>query len=101
MNELYDVIIIGAGPAGLTAAIYASRANLKTLVLEAEVNGGKLSKTHQIENFVRGGKLRIDHQRDSQIVLHLGDLPSVGGISHPGDGVFRTKPLGYQTGKNV
>ncbi|MBO4918950.1 MAG: thioredoxin-disulfide reductase [Erysipelotrichaceae bacterium] len=51
MNELYDVIIIGAGPAGLTAAIYASRANLKTLVLEAEVNGGKLSKTHQIENY--------------------------------------------------
>lgn len=51
MDELYDVIIIGAGPAGLTAAIYASRANLKTLVFEAEVNGGKLSKTHQIENY--------------------------------------------------
>ena len=51
MSELYDVIIIGAGPAGLTAAIYASRANLKTLVFEAEVNGGKLSKTHEIENY--------------------------------------------------
>ncbi|MBQ6477951.1 MAG: thioredoxin-disulfide reductase [Erysipelotrichaceae bacterium] len=51
MNELYDVIIIGAGPAGLTAAIYASRANLKTLVFEAEVNGGKLSKTHMVENY--------------------------------------------------
>ena len=51
MNELYDVIIIGAGPAGLTAAIYASRANQKTLVFEAEVNGGKLSKTHMVENY--------------------------------------------------
>lgn len=51
MDELYDVIIIGGGPAGLTAAIYASRANLKTLVIESGVNGGKLHKTHQIENY--------------------------------------------------
>ena len=51
MNERYDVIIIGAGPAGLTAAIYASRANLKVLIVEAEVNGGKLSKTYEIENY--------------------------------------------------
>ena len=51
MDTQYDVIIIGAGPAGLTAAIYASRANLKTLIIEAEVNGGKLSKTYEIENY--------------------------------------------------
>lgn len=49
--EKYDVIIIGAGPAGLTAAIYASRANLTVLIIEAEVNGGKLSKTYEIENY--------------------------------------------------
>ena len=49
--EKYDVVIIGAGPAGLTAAIYASRANLSVLIIESEVNGGKLSKTYEIENY--------------------------------------------------
>ena len=48
MEERYDVVIIGAGPAGLTAAIYASRANLEVLIIEAAVNGGKLSKTYEI-----------------------------------------------------
>ena len=51
MSEQYDVIIIGAGPAGLTAAIYASRANLSVLIVEAGINGGKLSKTYEIENY--------------------------------------------------
>ena len=51
MQELYDVLIIGAGPAGLTAAIYASRANLSVLIIEGGVNGGKLSKTYEIENY--------------------------------------------------
>ena len=46
-----DVIIIGGGPAGLTAAIYASRANLDVLIIESGVNGGKLSKTYEIENY--------------------------------------------------
>lgn len=51
MQEIYDVIIIGAGPVGLTAAIYASRANLSVLIIEGGVNGGKLSKTYEIENY--------------------------------------------------
>ncbi|MBQ3375230.1 MAG: thioredoxin-disulfide reductase [Erysipelotrichaceae bacterium] len=51
MDVQYDVIIIGSGPAGLTAAIYASRANLRTLILEAETPGGKLTKTYEIENY--------------------------------------------------
>lgn len=49
--EKYDVIIIGAGPAGLSAGIYASRANLNTLIIENASMGGKLSKTHIIENY--------------------------------------------------
>lgn len=47
----YDVVIIGAGPAGLTAAIYAGRALLKTIVLERGLPGGQLNETDYIENF--------------------------------------------------
>ena len=48
---MYDIIIIGAGPAGLTAAIYACRANKKTLVLEASAYGGQIISTLDIENY--------------------------------------------------
>lgn len=48
---MYDIIIIGAGTAGLTAAIYACRANKKVLVLESDVYGGQITKTLRIENY--------------------------------------------------
>lgn len=48
---MYDIIIIGAGPAGLTAAIYALRANKKVLILEAKMVGGQILKTNKIENY--------------------------------------------------
>lgn len=47
----YDIIIIGAGPAGLSAAIYAGRAKLKTLLIEKESFGGQASTTHEVENY--------------------------------------------------
>lgn len=50
-NHIYDVIIIGAGPGGMTAAIYTSRGNLKTLVLDRGIPGGQLQNTEEIENF--------------------------------------------------
>lgn len=48
---MYDIIIIGAGPAGLTAAIYGRRANKKVLVLEANSYGGQIINTLNIENY--------------------------------------------------
>lgn len=48
---MYDLIIIGAGPAGLTAGIYAKRANLKTLILEKETIGGQISSSPLVENY--------------------------------------------------
>jgi thioredoxin reductase (NADPH) len=50
-NRGYDVIIIGAGPAGLTAAIYSSWLGLDTVVLEAGVAGGKAFEASRVENF--------------------------------------------------
>ena len=51
MDNIYDVIIIGAGPAGLSAAIYAGRSKLKTLVLEADTEGGQILTTSEIANY--------------------------------------------------
>ncbi|MDP4126453.1 MAG: thioredoxin-disulfide reductase [Bacillota bacterium] len=48
---MYDVIIIGAGPAGLTAGIYAARGGLKTVILELAMPGGQAASTEKIENY--------------------------------------------------
>ena len=47
----YDVVIIGAGPAGLTAAIYTSRQGLKTLVIDESSAGGQVKSTHKVANY--------------------------------------------------
>lgn len=47
----YDVIVIGAGPGGMTAAMYASRANLSVLMLDRGIYGGNLNNTAEIENY--------------------------------------------------
>lgn len=50
-KTIYDVVIIGSGPGGMTAALYTSRANLKTLILEKGVPGGELLNTSDVENY--------------------------------------------------
>ncbi|MDE6473328.1 MAG: thioredoxin-disulfide reductase [Ureaplasma sp.] len=50
-KKLYDVIIVGAGPAGLSAAIYANRGNLNVLVIDKEMPGGKVVTTATVENY--------------------------------------------------
>lgn len=48
---MYDTIIIGAGPAGMTAALYAARSNLKVALLERGIYGGQMNNTAEIENY--------------------------------------------------
>ncbi|WP_430792618.1 thioredoxin-disulfide reductase [Bacillus subtilis] len=50
-EKIYDVIIIGAGPAGMTAAVYTSRANLLTLMIERGIPGGQMANTEDVENY--------------------------------------------------
>ena len=47
----YDVIVIGAGPGGLTAALYAARANLKVVILDRGIYGGQMNNTAGIDNY--------------------------------------------------
>ncbi len=49
---MYDLIIIGSGPAGLNAALYAGRSGLKTLVIEKEFAGGQVGLTYEVENYI-------------------------------------------------
>ncbi len=51
VEKIYDVIIIGAGPAGMTAGVYTSRGNLSTLMIERGIPGGQMANTEEIENY--------------------------------------------------
>ncbi|MBA8778902.1 thioredoxin-disulfide reductase [Staphylococcus schleiferi subsp. coagulans] len=92
MSELvrYDVAIIGAGPAGMTAAVYASRANLKTVMIERGVPGGQMANTEEVENFpgfemISGPDLSnkmFDHSKKFGAEYKYGDIK---GIEDKGD----------------
>ncbi len=72
MDTIYDVIIIGSGPSGLTAAIYTTRANLKTLVIGGQKWGGQLMLTTLVENFpgfpdgVMGPQLMMNMRKQAE-----------------------------------
>ena len=51
MNMIYDVMILGAGPAGLSAALYAGRSGLSVLLIEKGADGGQIAVTDEIENY--------------------------------------------------
>ncbi|MGL4567382.1 MAG: FAD-dependent oxidoreductase, partial [Fusobacteriaceae bacterium] len=50
-NVVYDLIIIGAGPAGMSAALYAGRSKLNTLIIERGAGGGQIAITDEVANY--------------------------------------------------
>lgn len=84
-EKIYDVIIVGAGPAGLTAAVYTSRANLSTLMLERGAPGGQMATTEDIENYpgfdhILGPDLSVkmfEHARKFGAEYAFGDVTKV------------------------
>ena len=85
---MYDIIIIGSGPAGLTAAIYASRARLQTLVLERDTMGaGQIAVTEQVDNYpglphIGGYELG---EKFREHATELGALFCENDVTHPRD----------------
>lgn len=65
-QKIYDLIIIGAGPAGLAAALYGARGNISTLILEKMMPGGELNNTAEVENYPG-----IDHKTGPEIATML------------------------------
>ena len=51
MSKIYDVVILGAGPAGLAAGLYAGRARMSVLIVEKGKDGGQIAITDEIENY--------------------------------------------------
>ena len=114
MDLQYDVIIIGSGPAGLTAAIYATRANFTTAIIEGDTPGGKLTKTYEIENYpgferISGVDLAMqmmEHGQKFGAVMEFSPVTEIDDegefkLVHLGDGrVLTTKAVIVATGTN-
>ena len=109
---MYDLIIIGAGPAGMTAAIYAKRANLNLLIIEKSAPGGQMVSTGEIENYpgaglVTGPQLSMsmyNHAEEIGVNFEFGEVTSVKvnnrvkEVTLEGDQVLKTKALLIATG---
>jgi thioredoxin reductase (NADPH) len=97
----YDVIIIGSGPAGLTAAIYAGRALVKTLVVGGRLSGGQLMLTSGVENFpgfseaVQGPNLMQEMRKQAE--RFCAEIIDEDAVSVD----FSHKPLKVTAGENV
>ena len=114
MQQRYDIVIIGGGPGGYTAALYAARAGLSVVVLERLSAGGQMALTSQIDNypgfeegidgFLLGEKMQQQAERFGA-VTELADVLSVKLAGHwkeieTSEGVFYGKAVIYATGAN-
>lgn len=113
-HHVYDMIVVGGGPGGYTAALYAARAGLDTIVLEKLSAGGQMALTHQIDNYpgfeagIDGFTLAENMQKQAQrfgakseyaevICLDLKPVPKVVETS---EGIFFGKTVVLATGAN-
>ena len=112
MEQIYDMIVIGGGPAGYTAALYAARSGLSVVVLEKLSAGGQMALTEQIDNYpgfeggIDGFSLAEKMQKQAERfgvrseyaeVLRM-DLTAVPKLLETSEGIFRGKTVVLATG---
>ena len=108
---MYDITIVGAGPAGLTASIYALRADKKVLLLEKETFGGQITYSPRVENYpsqlaISGNELAemmlsqvMEHGAEIELAEVTGITPAENGYTvHTDNGDFDTKTVIIATG---
>ncbi len=93
--DAYDVVIVGAGPSGLTAAIYCARSRLSTVVLERNIAGGQMALTELIENYpgfpdgITGFELaELMKRQAAQFGAEFREITTVAALSPHDDGAF-------------
>ncbi len=112
MNFDYDLVILGGGPAGLSAGIYSSRARLKTLILEKQTPGGQVLITEKVENYpgyfsVAGYELvdkMVEQVRNFQCEIRMGEVKEIvplekGFKLKTADGEITSKSVVIATGR--
>ncbi len=114
MNHIYDILIVGGGPAGYTSALYAARAGLDAIVLEKLAPGGQMALSHQIDNYpgfvdgIDGFSLAQQMQQGAErfgaqtvmTEVHALELTDDVKIAHTSDGDYLGRTVILATGAN-